>query len=498
MTQNWLETTDLPKVVTDLSPLQVLDGVVLRREHPKFAIPVSAAGIQYAKRSGLGGQRLYLTEHDGSMWLCFPFSDLHARFVYNNDAEYHARMNFHRIIRAVPHPEYLPPSQILDLLYDQKEFPFSMEVLDVETSRKRQYTRKDFLADMVRGPAANLADSLVNACPNYLRPFFTALGVDAFALIAPPSESSDQLVFALNRPWPVWVNPSNFDGVSIFLPAGGEESVGISQNGINENEVRKRSNNYAATREAIVDAKGLLIADMKEKGIYENGQSVNVTVPFHDIMVPYTSGETHYPETISSNVFVVIQEGEKKVLLTPPALRGNYPGITRFFVLKLANEVLVPMGLIDEVKEGPITQKLLQKGTVLEMFRTGSASGINFVNRVVWFDKKRYEQRSLTQSIGAVTSVISEVFEGVARGYSLGGAHECLRKFASLCVRLEIPEAKISGAMPTFSPPSVNEYPRSLVLEGVDLSKASAAFRRGSSIATAHDFATVRQLGRSR
>lgn len=497
---------DLPTVVTQLSRFQVFDGVVVPREHHRLGIPVSAAGMQYAKRSRLGGQRLYLTNDSSSMWLCFPFSNLHARFVYNNDVSYHTRMNVNRVLRGEAHPEYMSPSQVLDLLFRGDEYPFSMEVFDTQTRKKRRYTRADFFADMLRGPAANLADISVSDCSSYLRPFFTGMGSDAFALVAPPSETSEHLVFALNRPWPVWVNPTNFSGVTVFLPAGGVHAVGMPLHGLNQGEVRKGTCNYAATREQLVDTKDLILADMKSRGVFdhENGEQLSF-VPFHDMMMPYVDGETHYAETISSNVFVVVQESGKRVLLTPKAEEGNYPGITRFFVLQFAKDVLLPLGLVDEVREGPLTRELLLSGKVKEMFRTGSASGVNFVNALVYYDvaSEKYRRLELSKEFGDVASVVSEAFELVARGYELVLKNsdsrvrlDTLNRFSEMCVRLEVPEEKVAGAMPTFSPPCVKDFDSHLVLEGV--SKATRMFEKRASVATMHDKRQLKELARNR
>ena len=499
------KSTDLPTVVTQLSKFQVFDGVVVPREHARLDVPVSAAGVQYAKRSRLGGQRLYLTDDHGSLWLCFPFSAMHARFVYNNDVDYHTKMNFSRVLRGEPHPEYLSPSQMLELLFRDSGFPFSMEVFNTQDRKKRRYTRADFLADMVRGPAANLADSSVNDCPNYLRPFFTGMGSDAFALVAPPSETSEHLVFALNRPWPVWVNPTNFFGVTVFLPAGGKHAVGMPLHGLNRGEVRKGTCNYAATREQLVDTKDLALADMQSRGIFDHDSDEQLSfAPFHDMMMPYVGeGETHYAETISSNVFVVLQESGKRVLLTPSAEEGNYPGITRFFVLQLAKDILVPLGMVDEVREAPLTRELLLSGRVKEMFRTGSASGINFVNALVWYDVSKEYYRQLNLPNGDVTSVVSEAFELVARGYKLAlrVPNELVRlgaltRFSEMCVRLEVPESKVAGAMPTFSPSCVKDFDHHLVLEGVG--KATRMFEKRIAVGTMHDKRQLSELARSR
>ena len=498
---------DLPAVVTQLSKFQVFDGAVVPREHARLGIPVSSAGMQYAKRSRLGGQRLYLTDDSSSLWLCFPFSTMHARFVANNDVDYHTRMNLSRVLRGEPHPEYLSPAQVLELLFRDSDFPFAMEVFDTQTCKKRRYTKADFLADMLRGPAANLADTSVQDCPNYLRPFFTGMGSDAFALVAPPSETSEHLVFALNRPWPVWVNPTNFLGVTVFLPVGGKHAVGMPLQGLNRGEVRKGTCNYAATREQLVDTKDLILVDMKSRGVFDHNSGEQLQfAPFHDMMMPYvTGGETHYAETISSNVFVVVEEASKRVLLTPSAEEGNYPGITRFFVLQFANDVLLPLGLVDEVREAPLTRELLLSGKVKEMFRTGSASGVNFINALVWYDvaSERYNRLELGKEFGEVAAVVSEAFELVARGYELvlkspdpRAKLSALNRFSEMCVRLEVPEEKVASAMPTFSPSCVKDFDPHLVLEGVG--KATRMFEKRAAFATAHDRKQLKELARSR
>lgn len=497
-----MKSSDMPRVVSDLSKFQVVDGVVVPRTDRRLWVPVSSSGLQYGKGSGLGGQRLYLT-YDEKWWLCFPFSDLHARFVYNGDVEYHRKANLARVLgKAVE--DYLLPVEVLKVLYGNGDFPFSMEVFDSQNGQKRRYGKTDFLADMLRGPAANLVDK-TGECPSYLRPFRTAFGVDPFAIVAPPGPSSENRVFALNRPWSVWVNPTNFNGVTVFMPAAGLHAVGMPEGGINFCEGRKLSVSYGATREQLVDTKELLAADMAANGVYLNGERLKDTPVMSEMLVPFVSEELHYPETLSSNVFVVLNEHGKKVLQTPPAEYGNYPGITRFFVLKLA-EILLPLGLIDEVREGRLTRELLMKGNVVEMFRTGSASGVNFVNALLWFDnlERRYVARQFGNVPGKVTAVVSEVFEGVARGYEMHVPTRpdldlsCLRRFGKMTVRLELPEGKFEPSLKTFAPPSMSAFPQANVLEGMDPRREMKMFERRAALARTYDRSGLRELARSR
>ncbi len=507
--------SDLPQVVTDLAPYQVVDGFVVKRDSSNLLVPVSAPGVQYAKHSKLGGQRLYLTEHGELQWLCFPFTNLHVRFVYNSDIAYHTRMNAERLLTGAPHRDYISPSRVLDLLFkggtlnsDVGTFDFKVEVVDTTTGQKRHYKAEDFLADMLRGPAMNLLSS-DGQVPNYLRPFVTSFGESPFSLSPPASDAtSENHVFALSRSWPIWVNPTNFTGVTLFLPLCGPEGLGMPEAGLGDAEIRKASANYSATREQFVEALALVKNLLHGSNAVDSHSGEQLTgVMFHDALMPFVGNcEIHYSETISSNIFVVVNEDGKKVLLTPPAEHGNYAGITRFFALKLAKEILIPLGLVDEVREGKVTRDLLMKGDVLEVFRSGSASGVNFVNALVWYDpfSQRFVRKNLGDSAGHVATAVSEAYESVIRGYEVDLVEpnssirlDALVRFAQMCFRLELPEDKRKKAMQTFSPDSVRNFSSNLVLEG--LHPTPRTFRRSNRfVGQEHRQTALRRLATNR